>query len=210
MESPSRRPTGGTVRSEYTVFAQLLATAGIPLEESRVRQLARDVGLRTADGGLVTVACAKESIQLLLRLGHIQRVPEGAMHGRECVSGISPGAYGRTPARVAASLVGASRDRRSKPFSIRASVYSSRRIDPRIPLRRSARPASARAPAALSCRRSRPCLPGGIWQPLRCRGCEPDSDQRTRRGPKSEAVDYLLASSREEEDRNAIQSAFKT
>ncbi|MEA3150388.1 MAG: hypothetical protein QOD56_1327, partial [Gammaproteobacteria bacterium] len=62
---------------EYTVFAQLLATAGIPLEESRVRQLARDVGLRTADGGLVTAASAEESIQLLLRLGHIQRVPEG-------------------------------------------------------------------------------------------------------------------------------------
>jgi hypothetical protein len=62
---------------EYTLFAQLLAAAGVPLEEPRVRQLARDVGLRTADDGLVTAASVEEWIQQLLLLGHIECVAGG-------------------------------------------------------------------------------------------------------------------------------------
>jgi hypothetical protein len=62
---------------EYTLFAQLLAAAGIPLEEPLIRQLARDAGLRAADGGLITAARVEEWVQQLLRLGHIERVPAG-------------------------------------------------------------------------------------------------------------------------------------
>jgi len=58
-------------------LAQLLATAGIPLEEPRIRQLARDVGLPMADGGLVTAARIEDGVQELLRLGHVERVTGG-------------------------------------------------------------------------------------------------------------------------------------
>jgi superfamily II DNA or RNA helicase len=62
---------------EYTPFVQLLAAAGIPLEEPRVRQLARDAGVRAADGGLVTAAKIEEWIQQCLPLGHIELVAGG-------------------------------------------------------------------------------------------------------------------------------------
>ncbi len=63
--------------AEYTPLAQLLASAGIPLEEPRIRQLARDVGLRMADGGLVTAARIEDGVQQLLGLGHVERVTGG-------------------------------------------------------------------------------------------------------------------------------------
>jgi superfamily II DNA or RNA helicase len=63
--------------AEYTSPMQLLAAAGIPLEEPRVRQLARDVGLRAADGGLATAARVDEWIQRLLGHGYIERVAGG-------------------------------------------------------------------------------------------------------------------------------------
>jgi len=70
---------------QYHVLMQLFAAAGIPMREPRIRQLARDVGLRAPDGGLVTEARIEEWTGELLGLGHLERFPEGLqcapMHG---------------------------------------------------------------------------------------------------------------------------------
>jgi superfamily II DNA or RNA helicase len=62
---------------EYSPLAQLLAAAGIPLTESRLRQLGRDAGLRAADGGLVTALRIDEWTQQLINCGHVERVAGG-------------------------------------------------------------------------------------------------------------------------------------
>jgi superfamily II DNA or RNA helicase len=62
---------------DYLPITQLLAAAGIPLQEPRLRQLARDAGLRTADGGLSTAARVDEWLERLLDLGHVERVSGG-------------------------------------------------------------------------------------------------------------------------------------
>jgi superfamily II DNA or RNA helicase len=62
---------------DYLPIAQLLAAAGIPVEESRLRQLARDAGLRAADGGLVTALRIDEWTRQLLDGGQVERVAGG-------------------------------------------------------------------------------------------------------------------------------------
>jgi hypothetical protein len=82
---PSERLQSPQEDVQYHPLVQLLAAAGIPMQEPRIRQLARDVGLRAADGRLVTEARIGEWTREALDRGHLERLSEGlqctATHG---------------------------------------------------------------------------------------------------------------------------------
>jgi len=62
---------------QYPLLAQLLAAAGIPLDEQRVRQLASDAGLCAGESLLHSPVPVEEWIEQLLCLGHVERGPRG-------------------------------------------------------------------------------------------------------------------------------------
>jgi superfamily II DNA or RNA helicase len=61
----------------YSQLAQLLASAGIPLDEQRVTQLASDAGLLAGESRSRSPAPVEEWLEQLISLGHIERGPRG-------------------------------------------------------------------------------------------------------------------------------------
>src|SRR5882757_9825662 len=62
---------------QYPLLAQLLAAAGIPLDEQRVTQLASDAGLLAGESRSSSPAPVEEWLAQLISLGHVERGPRG-------------------------------------------------------------------------------------------------------------------------------------
>ena len=62
---------------QYSQLAQLLASAGIPLDEQRVTQLASDAGLLAGESRSRSPAPVEEWLEQLISLGHVERGPRG-------------------------------------------------------------------------------------------------------------------------------------
>jgi superfamily II DNA or RNA helicase len=65
------------VVTQYPQLAQLLASAGIPLDEQRVTQLASDAGLLAGEGRSRFPAPVEAWLEQLISLGHVERGPRG-------------------------------------------------------------------------------------------------------------------------------------
>ena len=77
LESLSPNEHSQQKNIQYHPLVQLMAAAGFPMHESGIRQLTRDVGLRAAEGALITEARIEEWTRELCGLGHLERHSAG-------------------------------------------------------------------------------------------------------------------------------------